>query len=267
MKPIHLLQGRWLGFPLHTFLVHFPIGLFVLGSVLDVYSRVAGRPSVAAAAGYAIGWGILTAAVAALAGLADYADIRKDRPGKAKAIATRHMVLNLVALALYIASYFTRDPFASKVGALPMVLALAGLGVIMYSGYLGGDLVYNEGVGAGRHRRDQTPAVVSAEPGSGEFVDVGPDELQDGQTMSAAVGEVRVCVARSAGRYFAVQEYCTHRCGPLSEGTVEEGCVRCPWHNSTFELTSGEVKDGPAKVPLKRYQVEVSENRVRVKVD
>jgi uncharacterized membrane protein/nitrite reductase/ring-hydroxylating ferredoxin subunit len=262
MKPIHLLQGRPLGFPLHTILVHFPIALFVLTSVLDVYSRSAERTSVAAAARYALAGGIMTAAVAALAGLADYSDIRRKRPGKAKSVATRHMMLNLAAVGLYVASYFMRGRGDVEVGPAAMILALIGLAIIMYSGYLGGDLVYNEGVGAGRHRRDHTPEVVE---GSGDLVDVGPDRLQDGQTKSVAVGEVRVCVARFGGRYFAVQEYCTHRCGPLSEGSVEDGCVRCPWHNSKFELSSGAVKDGPAKVELKQYDVLVQDNRVLIK--
>ena len=55
--------------------------------------------------------------------------------------------------------------------------------------------------------------------------------------------------------------------GTLAEGTVEDGCVRCPWHNSEFDLSSGEVKEGPAKAPLKRYEVLVRENRITVRVD
>src|SRR5687767_4557324 len=93
------LQGRVIGHPLHPILVHLPIGLFVLSLIFDVIALTRDG-AYAEPAFYTMALGVLTALVAAAPGFADYSDIRRDAP--ARKIATRHMILNLSAVALYI---------------------------------------------------------------------------------------------------------------------------------------------------------------------
>lgn len=49
------------------------------------------------------------------------------------------------------------------------------------------------------------------------------------------------------------------RRGPLSEGTIVDGCVECPWHGSRFELTTGNRRRGPTVYDQPRYEVRVAE--------
>src|SRR5688500_7992129 len=70
--------------------------------------------------------------------------------------------------------------------------------------------------------------------------------------------------SRSTSKRYAVQEFCTYRFGLLSEGALQ-GCeVVCPWHNSRFDLASGKVTHGPAKVAVRTFRVETREGKIWV---
>ena len=66
-----------------------------------------------------------------------------------------------------------------------------------------------------------------------------------------------ICLAFSNGKYYAIRNICTHMGGPLAQGKLEDGVVECPWHGSRFDLTTGEVKRGPARTPEAVYEVKV----------
>jgi Rieske Fe-S protein len=66
------------------------------------------------------------------------------------------------------------------------------------------------------------------------------------------------------GQLFAFQEFCTHRFGPLSEGSFHDGEVQCPWHGSCFDVRTGKVTRGPATVNLKTYRVMVTEGTIHI---
>ena len=66
-----------------------------------------------------------------------------------------------------------------------------------------------------------------------------------------------VAVFNVAGRFCATQGKCTHRQGPLSEGQLEGSTVTCPYHGAQFNVCTGAVLRGPARDPLKTYQVTV----------
>src|SRR5919109_3232082 len=102
-----VLEGKPLRHPIHPALVHLPIGLFALGVLFDLASWVAEPANwMVRGAYYTLVFGILTALLAAVFGLADWADIRADHP--AKKTATTHMVLNLVAVGLFALSVSLR---------------------------------------------------------------------------------------------------------------------------------------------------------------
>jgi nitrite reductase/ring-hydroxylating ferredoxin subunit len=58
-----------------------------------------------------------------------------------------------------------------------------------------------------------------------------------------------VLVARQHGRVCALAQHCSHLGGPLSEGTLKDGSIVCPWHGSEFALGDGHVINGPATHP------------------
>lgn len=269
----HLLQGRPFGHPLHPILNHFPIGLFVISLLFDIASLSGmGGNALVLAAFYTMALGVVMGILAAITGLADYLDIRADHPGRRN--ATLHMVLNLAMLVLYALNLNLRNGDLAAVSApiLPFVLSLVGVGMIGLSGYLGGQLVYDEGVGVGRHLRkaDAPPQTIQSSPSrarSDWFVAVANEgNLAEGATLRVQVGRVVLAVARIDGKTYAFQEFCTHRFGPLSEGNFHGHEVQCPWHQSCFDVRTGKVTQGPARVDLNVYESKVEGGKVLVRV-
>lgn len=259
--------------PLHPALVHLPVALLPLSALLDLASRLWEAPELmlVQAAFITLVAGIATAVIAAVAGMMDYTAIREDHP--AKRTATLHMVLNLIAVGLYCASLGLRwaNPEATSTAWAPLAASGFATALLGCSGYLGGKLVYNDGVGVGRGRRAtplpaRTIERVPAEPWA--LIDVAPTPLvEEGCTARVAVGDTIATVARTRGRLCAFQEFCTHRQGPLSEGRIVGGQVVCPWHASRFNAETGEVIQGPAKVALRTFPVDEHGGKVWLQVE
>jgi nitrite reductase/ring-hydroxylating ferredoxin subunit/uncharacterized membrane protein len=266
-----LLQGRPLGHPLHPMIVHLPIGLWMLSFVMDVLGFVGALDddtTLVRPAFYTLLAGLAFAVLAIVTGLADYADVRKDHP--ARRTATKHMLLNLAAMLAFGVSALYRI-HQSQPDWLPTALAAVGVVLVSVSGYLGGKLVYDDGLAVGRHRRRHDPhatAKIDAPTEDGYVDAMAAADLPHDTPMRMRMdinGNAMVIV-RNGGTVYAVQEFCTHRCGPLSEGTVEGGNIRCPWHRSCFELSTGKVAEGPARIELRRFDVREEDGRIRVRI-
>jgi nitrite reductase/ring-hydroxylating ferredoxin subunit len=53
-------------------------------------------------------------------------------------------------------------------------------------------------------------------------------------------------VGNRGGEYFAVSRRCRHQLADLAEGGVDaEGCLVCPWHQSRYDVRTGEMVQGP----------------------
>ncbi|OGX06358.1 MAG: hypothetical protein A3G87_01795 [Omnitrophica bacterium RIFCSPLOWO2_12_FULL_50_11] len=81
----------------------------------------------------------------------------------------------------------------------------------------------------------------------GKFVKVAArSEIAPGTAKKVEVNGKEVAVFHIDGRFYAIGETCPHRGGPLSEGTVEEKVVTCPWHGWQFDVTDGVSPVNPA---------------------
>ena len=89
-------------------------------------------------------------------------------------------------------------------------------------------------------------------------------DLLEGQSVAGRVGEDAVLLARSGGKCFAIGATCSHYGGPLAEGIIVDGTVRCPWHHTAFRLDTGEPDRPPALDPVPCWSVEEHEGTVRV---
>ncbi|MCB9593678.1 MAG: Rieske 2Fe-2S domain-containing protein [Sandaracinaceae bacterium] len=90
-----------------------------------------------------------------------------------------------------------------------------------------------------------------------------PDELPDGRVKSVTCAHQTVCMSHFEGTYAALQNRCPHQGGPLGEGSIEKGWLRCPWHGWDFHPTTGESPEG-LDDGLETYPVEVREDGVYV---
>jgi glycine betaine catabolism B len=90
--------------------------------------------------------------------------------------------------------------------------------------------------------------------------DIQPSHMKEVQLD----GEI-ICLANVEGKYYAIDNVCTHEGGPLADGTLEGYEVECPWHNSKFDIRTGEVKEPPASEPELTYQVKVDGNNILIK--
>lgn len=90
------------------------------------------------------------------------------------------------------------------------------------------------------------------------------DELEEEEPLGVKVGDIPVAIVRVGDSVFALHDECTHEVAPLSDGFVEDGCIECPLHQGTFDLTSGEARSAPCTVPVKVYAVRVVEGIVEV---
>lgn len=265
------LQGKPFGHPLHPALVHFPIGLFLLSLLLDIASYWSNSSSdLLQASYYAMTFGLTFGALAALTGLVDRSDIRLDHP--ARKTSTTHMMLNLTALALFGINFLLRlgQGDLAELPLLNLLLSILGVAILLFSGYLGGTMVYDNGIGVGRHRRTtRTPrktidiSILVRHDGWAAVCD--EDALKDGETLRVACDGNIIALARQAGKVYAFQEFCTHRYGPLSEGKLQDHLVICPWHRSCFDIRTGKVAEGPAKVDLKTYATKIQGGKILVK--
>src|SRR3954463_7029704 len=105
----------------------------------------------------------------------------------------------------------------------------------------------------------------------GQAPPAGPDLAQGvassdfGESLLGHVGEQDVLLVRAGSEIFAIDAYCSHYHGPLADGLVVGGSIRCPWHHACFDLRSGEATRAPALNPLSVWQVEHVGDRIVVR--
>jgi len=64
----------------------------------------------------------------------------------------------------------------------------------------------------------------------------------------------------------ALTEVCPHAGGPLSEGTIVDDTIRCPWHGSRFDLATGVAVEGPTAFPARCFDVRAGDGGIEVRV-
>ena len=107
----------------------------------------------------------------------------------------------------------------------------------------------------------------------GERGPTGPDltagiavaDVPEGGMIGGHVGDENVLVARRDGKLLALSAKCTHYGGPLDEGLIVDGTVRCPWHHARFDLASGEAVGAPALDAVSCWRVDVENDRLYVR--
>ena len=243
------LHGVWLRHPLHPVLTDVPIGAWTTGLVLDAVAARTGDRGMQRAADVAIAVGLAGAAGAAVTGLTDWS----ETSGRSRRTGLIHGLLNIAATTLYVAAFALRKNGSRASG---QTCALAGYGIAAGSAWLGGNLVYGERIGV-THADIEPPDTFTRVAAA--------NEVADNAMIRAHAGDADVLIVRQHGRVCALAHACSHLGGPLSEGTLKDGSVVCPWHGSEFALNDGEVINGPATQPQPVLAVREQNGAIDVK--
>lgn len=91
------------------------------------------------------------------------------------------------------------------------------------------------------------------------------DQLPEGRVRTGTAGTRAVALTHFEGHYAALDNRCPHQGGPLGEGTIERGLLRCPWHGYDYHPTSGQPPPGFTDC-VRSYPVEVHEGDIWVAV-
>jgi nitrite reductase/ring-hydroxylating ferredoxin subunit/uncharacterized membrane protein len=240
------LHGTWLGHPLHAALVQMPLGAFVSASLLDVSGGGDRSADLLAKVG------LVSAVPAALAGATDWS---KSNPSTQR-VGLVHALLNTVGLAFWGGSVAAR---ARGQRGLGTGLGLLGTSLLGASGVIGGHLSYRKGLGADAQAN-------IADTGPTDWVDAGNDDLPEGKPVRRDAAGTPIVLVRTGKTLEALADRCAHQAGPLHEGTLEDGCLTCPWHGSTFRLADGAVVRGPSVHPQPVFEVRRRAGRLEARL-
>jgi uncharacterized membrane protein/nitrite reductase/ring-hydroxylating ferredoxin subunit len=242
------------GHPLHPALIPFPFAFLTGALFFDAIGWLFSRSSWWTTGGHLAAAGIITALVAAVPGFIDYVYTVPPR-STGKQRATRHMLVNLSAVALVAIAWLLRQDAGVSLAVLG--LEAVGVALLAVGGWMGGVLVSRNQISVD-HRYAQAgkwkEANIDRRAG-GPIVVADTDELKIDQMKLLRIGDRRIVLARTEDGYVAFDDRCTHRGGSLAGGTMICGTVQCPWHGSQFDTRSGAVKAGPAKEGIRTCRV------------
>lgn len=239
-----LLNGTWLGHPLHSAITDVPIGSLVVAVVLDLIGQPVGGDVALLAT-------VLFMLAAAASGAADYA----DTDGTARVRASLHSTLMVVGLVVLVVSLVLRAGGPAD-RTVPIALSIVGLLVVTAGAYVGGDVVYLLGNMVSRH---------AFRGAGGKWIRLDTGDLTDLSLLpeatptKAKAGINDLVLVRLGSTVHALHAVCAHAGGPLQDGQVVDGCIECPWHGSRFRLEDGRLARGPAVYEQPAYEIRSAE--------
>jgi len=111
---------------------------------------------------------------------------------------------------------------------------------------------------------DDRPSTVQPALPDGEFTwlrVIGADELPVGRVTTVTLGKRAYAVTRTDDGFGVLSNRCPHQGGPLGEGSIEKGWLRCPWHGYDYSPCNGSPPGGFSDAPA-AFRVEVRDDGV-----
>lgn len=244
-----VLHGVPVGHAVHPALVLVPIGSWIGSAILDVF------PGSERASRVLVGAGVATVLPSVVTGLTDWSELHEQQ----QRVGLVHAAANAAATGLYAVSFVQRSRGRQASGRM---FGLAGLAFVGLSGYLGGHLAYRQAAGA-----NHAEGVPHRFPAGWRPLG-GLEEFAENEPVRRIVDGVAVLVVRRGADVDVLANGCSHLSGPLDEGELVEvageSCIECPWHESVFALSTGEVVHGPATAPQPSFDTRVIGGEVEI---
>ena len=92
---------------------------------------------------------------------------------------------------------------------------------------------------------------------------VDVSEIPPGQGRVVEAGGKQIALFNVDGRFYAIDNTCLHRGGPLGDGMLTGTTVTCPWHGWQYDCTTGKSTRNPA-VCVASFPTSVSGTTVAV---
>ncbi len=133
------------GHPVHPMLIVFPIGLLATSLLFDILYFITRNTGFTTASFYMIAAGVIGGLLAAIFGFIDWLGLPGD--SRAKRIGGWHGLGNFTIVVLFIISWFLRRGGVNHIpSAAAFILAIIGIGMALFTAWIGGELVYRLGV-------------------------------------------------------------------------------------------------------------------------
>ncbi|MBT3672341.1 MAG: Rieske 2Fe-2S domain-containing protein [Porticoccaceae bacterium] len=84
--------------------------------------------------------------------------------------------------------------------------------------------------------------------------------ITDNQSVAIALDGKDILICKANSEYYAVDNQCTHQRAKLTEGRIRNCFLSCPLHGVRFDLRTGKPMGELTKVPLKTYDISVSDD-------
>lgn len=92
-------------------------------------------------------------------------------------------------------------------------------------------------------------------------------DIRPGKGRKFSVEGREIAVFNIGGRFYAIDDTCTHERASLSEGEVWDTVVECPRHGAQFDLVTGKVLSLPAVKDVRAYKVVVQGDEVKISLE
>ena len=90
-------------------------------------------------------------------------------------------------------------------------------------------------------------------------------DIADGAGQTVEISGHSIALFNLKGKFYAIDNHCLHRGGPLADGHVEGSMVTCPWHAWQFDVKTGECHTMPGE-GQKSYKVKIENGEVYVDI-
>ena len=89
-------------------------------------------------------------------------------------------------------------------------------------------------------------------------------DIKVGKIQSFDFDGEEVIIINTGDEIIALSGICPHADAPMVEGLLNQKktTIECPWHNSIFDLTSGDILEGPSYEGLTKFDVEIRDEEI-----
>jgi len=99
-----------------------------------------------------------------------------------------------------------------------------------------------------------------------EWISAGKvDSILEGQPKIITHKHLEIAIFLVGNDYFALRNFCPHRGGPIAEGIISGNLVTCPYHDWTFEISTGECTLNPAAC-IQKFAIRLTGEEIEVQV-